>query len=182
MSITKVSDFTKDSFRFEDGVENRFGSRKIKLTACDRCPLLLKVADCLSYGVDENNKYGKENLSVSLSFWEKPEFISVLELLEKECAKHVDKSGEKIMKCFYRKGNSPVLYPKINDETEIYEPNGDGPIDPKKYLNKRFHLDAIVRIDGIFLSDKTTCIQVKLYEAGILEEKPRVPRKRLLRD
>ncbi|CAB4013479.1 Hypothetical predicted protein, partial [Paramuricea clavata] len=159
MSITKVSDFTKDSFRFEAGVENRFGSRKIKLTARDRGPLLLKVTDCLSYGVDENNKYGKENLSVSLSLWEKSEFISVLELLEKECAKHVDKPDEKIMKCLYRKGSAPVLYPKIDDETEMYEPKGTGPVDPKKYLNKRFHLDAIVRIDGIFLSDKTTCIQ-----------------------
>ncbi|CAB4030357.1 Hypothetical predicted protein [Paramuricea clavata] len=182
MSITRVSDFTKDSFCFEDAVGNRYGSKTIGLTACDQGPLLLKVTDCLSYGVSKNNKFGKENLSISLSLWEKSGFVSVLELIEKECAKHIGKSDEKIMKCLYRKGNTPVLYPGINDETEIYASEGNDPIDPKKYLDKRFHLDAIVRIKGIYISDKTICIQIKLYEGSILEEKPKVPRKRLLRD
>jgi hypothetical protein len=31
------------------------------------------------------------------------------------------------------------------------------------------------------MSDKVTSIQVKLYEAKMLEEKPKEPRKRLLR-
>jgi hypothetical protein len=41
MSITKVSDFSKDSFAFEDAVENKFGSKKMKLTASDQGPPLL---------------------------------------------------------------------------------------------------------------------------------------------
>ncbi|CAB4026431.1 Hypothetical predicted protein [Paramuricea clavata] len=124
MSITKVSDFTKDSFCFEDAVVNSYGSKIIDLTACDQGPILLKVTDC----------------------------------------------------------NTPTLYPGIDDETEMYEPKGNDPIDHRKYQNKRFYVDAIVRIKGIFMSGNTTSIQVKLYEANILKEKPRIPRKRLLRD
>ncbi|CAB4029205.1 Hypothetical predicted protein [Paramuricea clavata] len=181
MSITKVSDFTKDSFCFEDAVENSYGSKTIKLTACDQGPLLLKVTDCRSYGVSKS-KFDKEKYSISLSLFEKSEFISVLELIEKECAKHVGRPDEKIMKCLSRKGNTPTLYPSIDDEMEMYELKGNDPVDHKKYQDKRFHVDVIVRIKGIYVSGKTTTIQVKLYEASILEEKPKVPRKRLLRD
>jgi hypothetical protein len=130
MSITKVSDFSKDSFAFEDAVENKFGSKKIKLTASDQGPLLLKLEDCLSYGV---NKFGKTNYSTPLALGGKDEFVSTLKLVEKESADHVGKPGENIMKCLYRKGNTPTLYAKIDDETQIYPLKGDDPVDHKKY-------------------------------------------------
>jgi hypothetical protein len=85
------------------------------------------------------------------------------------------------MKCLYRKGNTPTLYAKIDDGTEIYPPKGDDPVDHKKYQDKRFRLDVVINIESIYVSDKVTSIQVKLYEAKMLEEKPREPRKRLLR-
>jgi hypothetical protein len=53
MSITKVSGFSKDSFAFEDAIENKFGSKKIKLTASDQGPLLLKLEHCLPWGGQE---------------------------------------------------------------------------------------------------------------------------------
>jgi hypothetical protein len=84
MSITKVTDFSKDSFAFEDAVENKFGSKKIKLTALDQGPLLLKLEDCLSYGVNRNNKFIKTNCSISLALGGKEEFVSTLKLVEKE--------------------------------------------------------------------------------------------------
>jgi hypothetical protein len=71
MSITKVSDFSKDSFAFEDAVENKFGSKKIKLMASDhgQGTLLLKLEDCLSYVVNKNNKFDKTNYFIPLA-WE----------------------------------------------------------------------------------------------------------------
>ena len=66
MSITKVSDFSKDSFSFEDAVGNSYGSEKVGLTARDQGPLLLELEDCLSYGVRKNSKFGKTNYSISL--------------------------------------------------------------------------------------------------------------------
>jgi hypothetical protein len=73
------------------------------------------------------------------------------------------------------------LYVKIDDETEIYPPKGDEPVDHKKYQDKRFRLDAIIKMESIYVSNSVTSIQVKLHEANIFEEKPKAPRKRLLR-
>jgi hypothetical protein len=42
MFITKIADFSKDSFVFEDAIENKFGSKKINLTALDQ-DLLLEI-------------------------------------------------------------------------------------------------------------------------------------------
>jgi hypothetical protein len=56
----------------------------------------------------------------------------------------------------------------------------DDPVDHKKYQDKRFRLDAVIKIESIYVSNKVTSIQVKLYEAKMLEEKPKESRKRLL--
>ena len=146
MSITNISDFSKDSFTFEDAVGNRYRSRKFKLTARYQGPLLLKLENCLSYGVNKNNKFGKVNYSIPISLKDKETFVSVLELVERESAKHLDKPSEEIMKCLYRKGNSPVLYAKIDDDTEMYPPKGDEPVDHRKYQDKRFNLNAIINL------------------------------------
>jgi hypothetical protein len=136
MSITKVTDFSKDSFAFEDAVENKFGTKKIKLTALDQGPLLLKLEDCLSYGVNRNNKFIKTNCSITLALGGKDEFV--LKLVEKES------DGD--------------------------PPKGDEPVDHKKYQDKRFRLEAVIKIERIYVSDKVTSIQVKLYEAKSMEE------------
>ena len=152
MSITKVSDFSKYSFAFGDAVGNSYGSEKVGLTARDKGSLLLELEDCLSYGVSKNSKFGKTNYSISLALRDKGEFVSALKLVERESADHVGNPGENIMKCLYRKGRTPTLYIKIDDETEIYPPKGDEPVDHRKYQDKRFRLDAIIKIESIYVS------------------------------
>jgi hypothetical protein len=125
-------------------------------------PLLLNVEDCLSYVVNKNDKIGKTTYSMTMALGGKEEFLSILELVEKVCSKRVDTDGENIMKCLYRKDKSATLYVKIDGETEIYPPKRDDHVDHKKYQDKRFHLDAIIKSESIYVSDKTISIQVKL--------------------
>jgi hypothetical protein len=49
-----------------------------------------------------------------------------------------------------------------------------------KQRSERFHLDAIIKIDNIYVSDKMTSIQVKLYQAKILKEEVEEPEEWLL--
>ena len=62
----------------------------------------------------------------------------------------------------------------------MYPPKGDEPVDHRNYQDKRFHLNAVVKVDSIYVSDSVTSIQVKLHEAQVLEDAPRKRRKRLL--
>ncbi|CAB4020285.1 Hypothetical predicted protein [Paramuricea clavata] len=185
-SLPKVSpkphqSLPKVSFAFEGAIGNSYGPEKVGLTARDQGPLLLELEDCLSYGVSKSNKFGRISYSISLALRDKEEFVSAQKLVEKESADHVGNPGENIMKCLYRKGSTPTLYVNIDDETEIYPPKGDEPVDHKKYQDKRFRLEAIIKIESNYVSSDVTSIQVKLHEANILEEKPKAPRKRLLR-
>ena len=95
MSITRLSDFSKDSLAFEDAIGNKFGSKKIELTAQDQGQLLLKLENCLSYGVNKNNKFGRVNYSISLALRDKEDFVSALELVEGESASHIGISFER---------------------------------------------------------------------------------------
>jgi hypothetical protein len=162
----------------EDAVENRYGSKKVKITTSDQGPLLLKI---VYHTVYKNDKYAKTTYSVPIVLEGRDNFVSVLELVEKECADFADVPDEAIMKCLYRKGVSPTLYAKIDEETDIYSSKGGKQIDHKKLQNERFHLDAVIKVENLYVSNKTVSIQVKLYEGKILEEKPREPRKRPLR-
>jgi hypothetical protein len=113
MPITKVSDFSKDSFAFEDAVGYSYGSKKIGLTASDGGPLLLKFENCLAYGINKNNKFEKVNSSIPLAVGTHEEFVTALELLEKECARHAGKPGSDVMRCLSRKGKSPTLMQRL---------------------------------------------------------------------
>jgi hypothetical protein len=118
MSITRVSDFSENSFAFEDSVRNmhKFGSRKIGLVAEDGGPLLLKLENCLAYGINKNNKFAKDNYAILLSVGTHTEFVSALETVEKKCAAAVGKHDTNVLRCFYRSGRQPVLYAKIEPE------------------------------------------------------------------
>jgi hypothetical protein len=67
MSITRVSDFSEDLFKFEDRVKNRFGFERIGLVAEGGGPLLLRLENCLAYGIKKNNKFGKDNYTIPLA-------------------------------------------------------------------------------------------------------------------
>jgi hypothetical protein len=58
--------------------------------------------------------------------------------------------------------------------------DGGSNVNPMKQRSERFHLDAIIKIDNIYVSDKMTSIQVKLYQAKILKEEVEEPEEWLL--
>jgi hypothetical protein len=178
MSITRVSDFSGDSFKFVDPVKDRFGSERIGLVAEGGGPLLLRLKNCLAYGINKNNKFGKDNYTIPLAVGLHTEFISALEVLEKKCAVMVGKSGTNVMRCFYRSGKQPVLYAKIDKTTVMYGEDGD--MNPMEERDEHFYLDALIRISSIYLSGNTTSVQVKLQEANYLRVKVAEPWKRLL--
>jgi hypothetical protein len=79
MSITRVSDFSEDSFKFGDPIKNRLGSEKIGLAVEGGGPLLLRLENCLAYGINKNNKFGKDNYTIPLAVGPHTEFVSALE-------------------------------------------------------------------------------------------------------
>ena len=154
MSITNISDFTKDSFTFEDVINGRSKFNSIKILAQDRGPLLLKVENCFSYGVIVDDRFGKIKYSVPIVLEDNELFLSALELVESEVDKYVNDPpeygrGERLMRCLYRKDWHPVLYAKIDGDTRMYPPTDDKPVNHKKYTEEAFYLDAVVRVDVV---------------------------------
>jgi hypothetical protein len=178
MSITRVSDFSEDSFKFEDTVKDRFGSERIGLVAEGGGPLLLRMENCLAYGINKNNKFGKDSYTIPLAVGPHTEFISALEALKKKCAVIVGKPGTNVIRCFYRGGKQPILYAKIDRSTVMYGEDGD--MNPMEERDEHFYLDALIRISGIYLSGNMVSVQVKLQEAKYSRVKVAEPWKRLL--
>ena len=180
MSITKVQDFSGDSFDFEEPVGNRFGSESIGLVAEDGGPLLLQLKDCLAYGINKDKKFGKENLTIPLAVGNHKDFISALEVLERRCAEETGKSGTKVVRCFYRSGKQPVLYAKIDKTTVMYK-DGGGDMNPREPTSTHFYLDALVRFPSICVNGDMVSVKVLLQEGVYLREREAEPWKRLLR-
>ena len=178
MSITRVSDYYEDSFKFVDPVKDRFGSERIGLVADGGGPLLLRLKNCLTYGINKGNRFGKDNYTIPLAVGLHTEFISALEALEKKCAVMVGKPGTNVMRCFYRGGKQPVLYAKIDKSTVMYGEDGD--MNPMEERDDHFYLDALIRVSSIYLSGKIVSVQVKFQEAKYLRVKVAEPWKRLL--
>jgi hypothetical protein len=68
----------------------------------DGGPLLLKLENCLTYGINKNSKFGKDNYTVPLAVGTHTEFVSALEMVEKKYAAVVGKPDINVMRCFYR--------------------------------------------------------------------------------
>jgi hypothetical protein len=160
MSITRVSDFSENSFAFEDSVRNRFGSKKIGLVAEDGGPLLLRLENCLAYGINKNN------YTIPLAVGTHTEFVSALDTVEKKCAAVVGKLDTNVMRCFYRSGRQPVLYAKIDWSTAMYTEDGSGDISPMKERDGHFYVDALISISSIYLSGNMVSVQVELHAGG----------------
>ena len=130
MSITKVSDFSKDSFIFEDVTNQGSRFNRIRILTQDRGSLLLKVENCFSCGVIADDRFGKIKYSVPIILEDRESFLSLLELVEAEAFKQVSDPpeygrSERLMRCLYRKDWHPVLYTKIDGDTRMYPPVGD---------------------------------------------------------
>ena len=178
--IAETKSFSTDSYVLSSAVENKYGSSKMMITASaatgdDDTQLLLKLENCFSFGTD--NKFNKDNYSIALSLKDQDDMVSALTCLEADCATRAGKDSEQIMRCLYRKGQYPTLYVKINDDTQFYDINDKLITNYGAYKNKRFSLDAVLHIDSVFISEKATSIQVKLYE-GKLVNPPKTKRER----
>ena len=178
MSITKTSDFFEDSFKFEDPVKDRLGSERIGLAVEGGGPLLLKLEDCLAYGIRKNNKFGKDNYIIPLAVGSHTEFVSALKTLEKRCAETVGGSYANVVRCFYRVGKEPVLYAKIDKSTVMYGKDGD--MNPMEERDEHFYLDALIGISSVYVKGDMASVQVKLQEARYLRVRPAEPWKRIL--
>ena len=185
MSITKVSDFSKDLFIFEDVTNQGSRFNRIRILTQDRGSLLLKVENCFSYGVIADDRFGKIKYSVPIVLEDRESFLSALELVEAEAVKQVSDPpeygrSERLMRCLYRKDWHPVLYTKIDGDTRMYPSVGDKPVSHKKYMDEGFYLSAVVMVDSIYVTEDVVSIQVKLYEARVLEDPSRKSREMLL--
>jgi hypothetical protein len=138
------------------------------------------LENCLAYGINKNNKFGKDNYTIPLAVGTRTEFVSALETAEKKCAAAVGKPDTNVMKCFYRSGRQPVLYARIDRSTAMFWEDGSGDISPTKEHDRHFYLDALIRVSRIYLSGNIVSVQVKLQEAKYLREKVAEPWKRLL--
>ena len=70
-------------------------------------------------------------------------------------------------KIFYRKDDKVTVYPKLKDNTKLYETEGE--IDVTKYEDKRCDVKAVLEIGGILLNGDKTSLQMKVYEALVKE-------------
>ena len=134
----------------------------------------------MAYGINKNNKFGKDNYIIPLAVGTHTEFVSALETEEKKCARTVGKPDSDVMRCLYRKGKSPVLYAKIDKRTLMHSAEDDSNVNTMKQRSERLHLDAIIMVESIFVSESVTTIQIKLYQAKILKEKAEEPTEWLL--
>ena len=179
--IADTKSFSTDSYVLSSAVENKYGSSKMMITASaatddDDSQLLLMLENCFLYGTD--NKFNKDNYTIALSLKDQDDMVSALTQLEADCATRAEKDPEQIMRCLYRKGQYPTLYVKINDDTQFYDVDDKLITNYRAYKGKRFNLNAILHIESVFISEKTTSIQVKLYEAKLVVNPPKKKRER----
>ena len=180
--IADTKSFSTDSYVLSSAVENKYGSSKMMITASaatgdDDSKLLLKLENCFSFGTD--NKFNKDNYTIALSLKDQDNMVSALTKIEADCATRAGKDSEQIMRCLYRKGQYPTLYVKINDDTQLYDASDKLVTNYGAYKGKRFSLDVVLHIDSVFISEKATTVQVKLYEGKLVANPPKGERKRL---
>ena len=112
----------------------------------DGGPLLLRLENCLAYGINKNNKFGKDNYTIPLAVGTHTEFVSALKTVEKKCAAVVGKPDTNVMRCFYLSGRQPVLYTKIDWSTAIYREDGSEDISPTKERDGHFYLYVCINL------------------------------------
>ena len=89
---------------------------------------------------------------------------------------YTDKKGKKKTKI--DESSAPILYPKIifseKSKKFITLFNGKkGGIDPNKFIDYNCRVKLALIFEGIFMSDTTTSLQIKVYECYIRELEPR---------
>jgi hypothetical protein len=180
LRITDHTDFTNESFAFGEHIRyKKFGTEKIRLTSPGGRTLLLEITDCLSYGVNKSNRFGKLEFTLPISLGDEHQaIIPVLDLIGEECVEFTMNplKQKSAMKCLYKKGRTPVLYAKMDDETVFFDSSGVV-TGHRKFRGKRFRLDAIIRIESLYIAvDGGVSIQVKLHGVRVRPDRPELIR------
>ena len=89
---------------------------------------------------------------------------------------YTDKKGKKKTKV--DESSAPILYPKIiySDKSKkiLSLFNGKkGSVDPFKYIDYKCQVKLALIIEGVFISDTTTSLQIKVHECYIRDLEPR---------
>ena len=89
---------------------------------------------------------------------------------------YVDKKGKKKIK--FDESSAPILYPKLiyseksNKILSLF--NGKkGSLNPLKYIDYNCRVKLALIFEGIFISDTTTSLQIKVHECYIRDLEPR---------
>ena len=88
-----------------------------------------------------------------------------MENIVAQCEEHLGRPLSK--KVFYRDDDKVRIYPKVKDNTKLYETKGE--IDTFKYEGKRCDVKAVLEIGGILLNGDENSLQMKVYEALVKE-------------
>ena len=180
LRITDHTDFTNVSLAFGEHIRyKKFGTEKIRLTSPGGRTLQLEITDCLSYGVNKSNRFGKLEFTLPISLGDEHQaIIPVLDLIGEECVEFTMNplKQKSAMKCLYKKGKTPVLYVRIADETVFFDSSGEV-TGHREFRDRRFRLDATIRIESLYIAvDGGVSVQVKLHEARVRPDRPGLTR------
>ena len=110
-------------------------------------------------------KYGPDHAS----FLSSPFYFKQIE--------YTDKKGKKKTKV--DESSAPILYPKIiyseknKKILSLYKGKKGNDLDPLKYIDYNCRVKLALVFEGIFISDTTTSLQIKVHECYIKEIEPR---------
>ena len=138
------------------------GMELIPLKTEEGKQVFVKTGKCFSFGGEKHKKFKK---SISMSLVLDTESVKILENIVAQCEEHLGRPLSK--KAFYRDDDKVRIYPKVKDNTKLYETEGE--IDTFKYEGKRRDVKAVLEIGGILLNGDETSLQMKVYEALVKE-------------
>ena len=119
-------------------------------------------------------------------------FYDVIKLIKNLCEEHLDgKYGEITLPLYYKKiektdrkgkkktiideSSAPILYTKLiySDKSKkflsLFKGNKGEDLNPLKYINFKCRVKLALTIEGIYIGDKTTSLQIKVYECRLKE-------------
>ena len=163
-------------FLFSFGVSKNLDKKFGKLTGYS-IPVCLWSKDT-SPKSSEKEFFDIINLLVNLSHQhlEKKYGADLSSPLYYKNIEYTDKKGKKKTKV--DESSAPILYPKIiyseksNKFITLFK-NKKGCLDPLKYIDYNCRVKLALIFEGIFISDNTTSLQIKVHECYVKDLEPR---------
>ena len=138
--------------------------KKVNITDPFGVKVMVQTESCFSWGVQADR--ARDSYSMPLVLGKDSKTVKTLKMILQKCKDYLP--GREFGKCLYENNErgTVTIYPKLkcfkgNFSTSIYE--GDNEVDPRKYLNKRCNVIAMVQVEGILIGERTTLL-VKVLE------------------